>query len=325
MSFYLPFAAMLAATGLAATGIATSAPSPPPLELPLPPELSESEIIDLERDRYRRLTVPVMIGDKGPFRFMIDTGAQATLLSRELADQLELFDRQPASLMGMASEVPVETVEIPDFRLGSRSFLIQSAALVDAENIGDVDGVLGVDSLQNQRVLLDFDNSRIAVANAKQLGGNRGFEIVVRGRQRLGQLILTRAQLDGVRIHVIVDTGAQGTIGNKALLERLRRASLIGESYLTDINGVQKTGVVKMTKQLSFGRARVRNVPILFVDSPVFAVLGLQDRPAIVLGMEELMLFKRVAIDFQTQRVLFDLPASASLPDISRIRRGRSF
>ena len=33
--------------------------------------------LQLDRDRYERLTVPVMIDGKGPFRFFIDTGAQA--------------------------------------------------------------------------------------------------------------------------------------------------------------------------------------------------------------------------------------------------------
>lgn len=314
MSLHLPFAAMLAATGIAAS-----------TPLPLPPEPSESEIIQIEIERYRRLTVPVMIGDKGPFRFMIDTGAQATLLSRELADQLQLHDREPANLVGMASQMQVETVMIPDFGLGSRSFLVQSAPIVDAANIGDADGVLGVDSLQNQRVLLDFDSGRLAVADGKQLGGNNGFEIIVRARQRLGQLILTRAEIDGVRVDVIVDTGAQGSIGNTALLERLRRASHVGESQLTDINGVEKAGVVKMGRQLSFGDARLSNLPILFVDSPVFEVLGLSDKPALVLGMQELRLFKRVAIDFQEQRVLFDLPRSGGMQTGSRVPGSRGY
>lgn len=310
MSFYMPFAALLAATGMAAS-----------VPFPLPPEPSESEIIELELERYRRLTVPVMIGGKGPYRFMIDTGSQATLLSSELADELGLFDRQPASLVGMASQMPVETVMIAKFELGSRSFPIESAPLVPAANIGDADGVLGVDSLQNQRVLLDFDNSRIAVADAAQLGGNSGYEIVVRARQRLGQLILTSAEIDGIRVDVIVDTGAQGTTGNRALQDRLRRASHLGESKLTDINGVEKSGVVKLARDLSFGRAKLSNLPILFVDSPVFEVLNLQDRPALVLGMQELKLFRRVAIDFQEQKVLFDLPRSASLPTGSQTSR----
>ena len=54
---------------------------------------------------------------------------------------------------------------------------------------------------------------------------------------------------------------------------------------------------------------RARNLAILVEDSPAFEALGLSDEPALVLGMAELRLFRRVAIDFKAQRILFDLPA----------------
>jgi hypothetical protein len=44
------------------------------------------------------------------------------------------------------------------------------------------------------------------------------------------------------------------------------------------------------------------------VDSPAFKALGIDDKPAMILGMRELKLFRRVAIDFDTRRILFDIP-----------------
>jgi hypothetical protein len=108
-------------------------------------------------------------------------------------------------------------------------------------------------------------------------------------------------------------------------LERLRRADHAGENILTDINGVEKSGTVKIGGTLSFGRANVNNLPILFVESPVFEALGLSDKPALILGMEELKLFQRVAIDFDQQKVLFDLPRSASLRQSGSSGRTRNF
>src|SRR5690606_6400621 len=119
-----------------------------------------------------------------------------------LADRLQLFERNSAVLVGMASRRDVETTSIADVGLGSRRFFIQSAALVDGAHIGGADGILGVDSLQNQRVLLDFDKRQILVADAEELGGNRGFEIIVKARRRLGQLIITQARLEGIRVAV---------------------------------------------------------------------------------------------------------------------------
>lgn len=271
-------------------------------------DVPDVEVINLEDERYKRMTVPVTIGANGPFRFMIDTGAQATVVSRDLADRLQLFDREPATLVGMASRRQVETTPIADVRLGSRNFYIQNAPVVEGEHIGGADGILGLDSLQNQRVQIDFVKKEMSVADAEQLGGNRGFEIIVKARSKLGQLIITNAHLDGVQVAVIVDTGAQGSIGNPALQARLRRGQHLGETELTDINGVALGGTLRIARELDLGRAKLTNLPIMFADSPSFHSLGLGDRPALVLGMAELKLFKRVAIDFQTRRILFDMP-----------------
>ncbi len=271
------------------------------------------EILEIERERYQRMTVPVTIQGQGPFDFLIDTGAQATVLSRALADRLMLHDRDTATLVGMASARRVETTPIDDFSLGSRSFYIRQAPVVEGEHIGSADGILGLDSLQNQRVLLDFARREIAVADAEQLGGNRGYEIVVRARERFGQLIITTARLDGVQVEVIVDTGAQGSVGNLALFNRLRRNKELAETEMTDINGITLGGVVRVARELKLGRASVQNFPILFADSRPFHSLGLADKPALILGMSELKLFRRVAIDFKTRRVLFDLPPNVAL------------
>jgi len=302
-----------AALAAVATQLAPVTPATPEAVVPPVVAVPEVEIIELGGDRYRRLTVQVTIGGKGPFRFMLDTGAEATVVSRDLADRLALNDRKSAILVGMASRRTVETAAISDFGLGSRTFYIRNAPVVEGANIGGADGILGLDSLQDQRVLIDFVNEQISVADADDLGGNRGYEIIVKARERLGQLIITEARLDGIRVNVVVDSGAQGSIGNPALQHRFRRNRHMGESELTDINGVVMTGSIKIAGELNVGRARLQNIPIMFADSPTFHALGLADEPALILGMHELKLFRRVAIDFKTRRVLFDLPPQARI------------
>lgn len=300
---------LLAATA-AMLGASAAMPAPPS-EVPRavePVEVPETEILSLEDERYRRMTVPVTIGGQGPFRFMIDTGAQATVLSRSLAERLQLNDRETATLVGMASRERVETTALADVVLGSRNFYVQTAVLVEGAHIGAADGILGLDSLQNQRVLLDFRNKLMSVADARDLGGNRGFEIIVKARRRLGQLIIAEAMLDGIETVVIVDTGAQSSVGNPALLKRLRRGRLLGDSQLTDVNGRQLAGPVRLAEKLVVDRVQLTNFPILFADAPPFRSLGLNDQPAMILGMTELKIFRRVAIDFKTGQILFDLP-----------------
>jgi len=164
---------------------------------------SNGEVLAVTSEPYHRMTVPVTIRGTGPYRFLIDTGAQATVLSLDLADRLALTDRRSATLVGVASTRQVVTAPLDGLELGSRSFNVPIAALVDGANIGGADGVLGLDSLQNERVLLDFKHKTIRVADAKALGGNSGYEIIVKAKRKLGQLIITQARLDGVKVSVI--------------------------------------------------------------------------------------------------------------------------
>jgi predicted aspartyl protease len=289
---------------LAVAAAAASTPDPPATL----PEPADAELIKLQREANERVTVPVTIMGQGPFRFMVDTGAQATVVSSALADRLGLTERSSAVLVGMASRVPVETTEISQFTLGSRQFQIRTAAIVEGENLGGADGILGLDSLQDQRVLIDFQKQQIYVADAKRLGGNGGYEIVVKARRRLGQLIITGAHLNGIAADVIIDTGAQASVGNMALLDRLRRAKALGDSTMTDVNGKDFTAAVRVGRKLDIGNMTLSDVPILFADTPALAALGMNDEPALILGINQLKAFRRVAIDFSKQQVLFDLP-----------------
>ncbi len=267
-----------------------------------------ADIVEMQQERFHRLTVPVTIGGSGPYRFLIDTGAQATVLSQQLADQLQLNDRGTATLVGMSSSRPVETVMISEFGLGDRVLTVPIAPIVPLANIGGADGVLGLDTLQDQHVLLDFEQNRIALTGED--AETSGYEIIVRARRKLGQLVIADARLDGIKVAVIIDTGAQGSIGNLALQNRMRSRDR-GTTDLTDINGVTASGEIGIARRLDLGRARIESFPIVYHDAAPFRALGLDDRPAMVLGMGELRLFKRVAIDFNRRRVLFDMPDSS--------------
>lgn len=275
------------------------------------PAAGSGEVLQMTPEAHDRLTVPVTISGMGPFHFVLDTGAQATVLSTALADRLMLTDRKSAVLVGMASSMAVQTAFVPDFVLGSRTFPIRVAPLVAAANIGGADGILGIDSLQGQRVLLDFRHKRISVAEARQLGGNRGFEIVVTAHAKLGQLIITQASVNGVRTAVLVDTGSQSSVGNAALLEKLQHTRVAGVVQMQDVNGASLSGPARIGGKLQIGDAAISNFAIAFADAPTFHTLGLTKEPALILGMNELRAFNRVAIDFEQRRILFDLPSSA--------------
>lgn len=289
----------------------------------LPPDTPVEAAADLiqvafDKDRYERMTVPVTIGGQGPYRFFIDTGAQATVITRSVTEAISLAPSGRATLVAIGSTKTVDTVEIDELEFADRTFSGLTAPLLEKEHIG-ADGILGLDSLQDLRVLIDFAADSMSVADARELGGNAGYEIVVRARAKLGQMIITDAKLDGVRTAVIIDTGAQNSMGNLALLKKLRkRAEEKMES--TDVHGVKVKSNLAFAERLVIGDMELQDIPIGFADSPAIDALGFADRPALILGMGNLRLFERVAIDFATRRVLFDLPGGTQRRDLLRDR-----
>ncbi|MDE2562398.1 MAG: aspartyl protease family protein [Sphingomonadales bacterium] len=304
----MPFHPIFAATGAAMLPLLGAYPVSALQDAA--PGVSQTEVVEVQKDLNLRMTVPVHIADNGPFHFLIDTGAERTVLSRDVASQLKLTPVSKGTLIGIAGSQAVDIVDVDQIDLGRRSFYGLSAPLLDEANIG-ADGIIGLDSLQGQRVLLDFDHNRMAIGDAHDLGGNYGYEIVVRARRQSGQLIMTNALVDGVRTDVIIDTGAETSIGNVALQTALRKRHPDMQTQLISVTGQQITAGVGMARRLELGGLTLTNTVIAFAAAPPFEKLGLDKRPALLLGMTQLRLFHRVAIDFDSRKVMFDLPDDA--------------
>ena len=280
---------------------------------PLLPDLTDpaTEILPLDEDRHLRYTVPVTIDGAGPYKFMIDTGSQATAVTDRVTRQVLLPSAGAATLVGMASRRQVELVELDNFEVANRTIHNIAAPVLQRQHVG-ADGIIGLDTLQDFRVLIDFRNETIAVADAEEADSTRGFEIVVRARNKLGQLLITDAVIEGVRATVIIDTGAQTSLGNLALQRKIRARRKM-EVETTDVNGVTLISDLSIARTLEFQGLEMTNVPITYADAPAFEALGLKDKPVLSIGMQHLRLFDRVAIDFAKRRILFDLPTQTRI------------
>lgn len=265
------------------------------------------DVVAIKNDQHDRMTVQVRVADQGPFRFLIDTGSQNTVVSSALADRLSLERGNKARLVGVAGVRDVDTVSIDQIDLGKRSYYSVRAPTLDRDDIG-ADGILGLDSLQGQRVLIDFRKDVIMVDDAKALGGNSGFDIVVTARRRSGQLIMTDARIDGVKVNVVIDTGAEYSIGNRALQSALFKRAPQGQAQLLSVTGQEITADLALAKALVIDDIKFSNVMVAYADSPPFEVLGLDKKPALFLGMRDLRQLDRIAIDFSTRRIYFDVP-----------------
>lgn len=317
MNALFVLAALLPAGALLAASVPAGAETP----APTPQTATASALLDpraevlaLEQERNDRFTLPVMVEGTGPFAFMIDTGSQATAVTHEIRTIANLAPAGTATLVGMASMREVDMVDVGRIEFGGNSYTNFAAPVLAREHVG-ADGIIGLDALQDFRVLIDFRKQTIALEDASRKESRGGYEIVVRARQKLGQLLITDALVEGVRATVIIDTGAQASLGNIALRDRIR-AKRAREVVTTDVNGVDIVGQLAIVRSLTIEGLSLSEVPLTFADTPAFASLGLEDQPVLSIGMQHLALFDRVAIDFSRQRILFDVPA-----DVARAMR----
>jgi predicted aspartyl protease len=252
-----------------------------------------------------RMTVPVSVDGKGPYAFIIDTGAERSVVSRELAETLGLDAGARARLFDFTGASTVNTVKVPSLSAGSLSTTAMEAPSLAAANLG-APGMLGIDALQGHRVVIDFDRKRMTLAPSKK---HPKGEILVGAEARLGQLIVTRATFEGQPIAVIIDTGSWVSVGNKAMLALAKRKPrMLGAITVRSVTGRSFRADYVAVSNLHVGDVRFDNFGLSFADVPPFERFGLRDKPALILGMSSLKMFRRVEIDFVNREIAFTLP-----------------
>jgi predicted aspartyl protease len=288
---------------------------PPPTEGAVPSAASSPDgtppspdKVALADDGLARMTIPVTIDGKGPFPFIIDTGADRTVISQELAASLMLPAGAPVRLHNSGGIDEVPTVVITRLGVGKRIIDRIEAPAVSAANIGAA-GILGIDSLKDQHVVMDFRTQQFLSLPSRSEAMEPG-TVVVRGRSRFGQLILVDAMVRGVPIYVILDSGAQNTVGNLALRKLLMRGAPHHEDkpfQIVSVTGRRTTAEFEDVAEMHVGGLTIRNVPLAFAELHTFERFGLSDRPAMLLGMDVLGICEKVTVDFKRREATFTL------------------
>jgi len=274
-----------------------------PPEVVTPP--GETQDIAFRVDRDDRMTVPVRLGGKGPFRFLVDTGANRTVVSTALAAALGLASGPVRTLHSVSGTTLVRTALVPRLELGRDRVRKVEAALLEAAHMG-ADGIVGVDSLRSEKVIFDFRRRLISIVPGKQRARAEPGTIVVSGKLRQGHLIVTRATANRVPLMAVLDSGSEITMGNAALRGRLEARGRLGPPErvaMKSVTGEVLFGEAFHLKKVTVGDVELHDLLILFTSAPIFQRLGLEDRPALLLGMNALRAFDQVSIDFARKQL----------------------
>jgi len=255
------------------------------------------------RDRIGRVWAPVYINGQGPFRLVLDTGANRTAIIPALANRLGMpVESNPVKLLGAtgSSMVPiirVSSIEVGDLWLGDRK------VAVVPDVFGGAEGVLGADGLSDKRVHIDFRNDQISILRStgkppQSLGTTR-----VPVKIQHGHLLMFDMKISGIRTRAMLDTGAQTTIGNRSLRTALSRKR---EGVTNEIIGVTldvQKGETFFAPAVDIGGLTVRGMRVTFGDIYIFDAWKMTEEPAILIGMDIIGLLDTLIIDYKRKEL----------------------
>jgi predicted aspartyl protease len=290
----------------------TAQPPAPVAGLPQPEE-APPIFLDTALDAIDRMTVEVFINGQGPYAFVVDTGADRSALSTPLAAKLGLERGRDVMLHGVGGSALTSTAKVPLMVAGDSRMTDSELPVLPPERLG-VDGLLGVDMLENRNVIMDFHKKRLEVRRSTALSGvfPGVREVSVLADARFGRLAVANARVSGVRCVAFIDSGSGASMGNMALAEaiklRVRRKPEPSMAIrLIGAAGEATVGELRVVRSIEMGALRMTNLPLVLADLHIFDVWNLNSRPAVLLGVDVLRMFARVELDFGADRVKFRL------------------
>lgn len=302
--------------GLAAPAMATLPPPAQAVEPAVHPTAEDvlpdaaPTVIPTHGDAFEHVIAMVTLNGQGPFRFMVDTGANTSCVSAALAERLALPQGRKLSVHTIVGRRERSSVVIDRLEVGDRVRTKVEAPVFNMVGFA-IDGVLGIDWLKGQRLVFGFKGKTLEITNSRRETSREG-RVVVPARRKSGQLTIVDADLSGDRISAMIDSGSQFSIGNKVLRRLIERQDpTVGQGAIP-VGMISIAGEPFQGHQLNLpfvrlGGLTLGNVPVVFTELPVFKLWDLHDKPTMMLGIDLLTQFTTVSLDFGRSAVRFDL------------------
>lgn len=255
------------------------------------------------RDRVGRVLAPVTINGQGPFRFIVDTGANRSAVSPRVVARLGLDTSvaQPMDVHGVTGTAELPAVEFESLRAGEIDLGRVRVPVLSDSVFAGADGILGVDGLQHTRIEVDFTADRVQVTRSTGTRARSGF-MTVPARLEHGGLLLVDGKVGRQKAQVIIDTGAGYTLGNLPLRDALLKAGAkqreVSEATVIGATPDVRPGTTFVAPPVVIGSMKLSNLRVTFGDLHVFEVWQLTDEPALLIGMDMLGRLERFVVDY---------------------------
>ena len=166
------------------------------------------------------ILLPAFVDGRGPYSFVLDTGATATVVSNELADALALPRGEGQDGRGAAGKMTLVKSQLPSLTVGKETVESLPVSVTDLGFLGramgvQVDGALGHSFLRNFVMTLDYATNTLALR--RPIGGkervlNEG-EIPFRWANAEDRLVVLPVFVNGKGPYEFaLDTAASSTV-----------------------------------------------------------------------------------------------------------------
>jgi predicted aspartyl protease len=260
------------------------------------------------KDHIGRVLVAVTINGRGPFRFIVDTGANHSTISPRTAQALGLTPTQetPFHIDGITGDTQAAFVTVDTLRTGDLTLDDASLPVVWAPVMAGADGILGAAGLTEKSLMIDFQRNRVEIAH--HIPAFDTEDAVKMHALRLTHgLITLDISVGGVRTTAVIDTGAERTLGNLALRDALKAKPSDGRiAMVTSVFGATEAverGELRSAPTMVFDGLRISDAEIVYGDFHIFKVWAMDKKPALIIGMDVLGTVASLGIDFKNQDI----------------------
>lgn len=279
---------------------------PTALAWPPPEQQDEFGTVSLHRERA---TVPVYLNEIGPLRFAVDTAANCSVVSSDLVEPLGLEPLGELAMHTLVGREIVPAVRALRLRSGALDASDPRLAVGKRSAMAGLDGLLGTDLLADSQLILNFQG-RARTRVARSSAPPRGFldtlapqaRLVVAGERRFGSLLMIPVRIGSATAVAIIDSGAEGTLLNRAAA-RVGRATPLpsgqNSKRIHSPTGEATSGEGMVLRSLGIAGVAISNLPVAVGDFHTFRLWGLADEPALLIGLDVLRLFTAVYIDLK--------------------------
>jgi predicted aspartyl protease len=259
-------------------------------------------------DRVGRIVAAVMINGRGPFRFMLDTGCNRTVLAQSVLTKLGLSADTDAliSVIGVTGSQVAASVHIDNLDAGAMHFRDVDLAVLSGPVLYGLDGILGMEGFDGLKVSADFVGNLVSISKSRGRPAAARYAAVP--VQFLSdRLLMIDARVGHQHVKAIIDTGSQRTLANGPLLAALtggrRDVSSTSPANVIDATQSLQPGLMARVPTIQLGDTNIQNLDVTFGDFQIFRTWGLDHEPALLIGMDALGTLADLDIDYQRKEV----------------------